>query len=101
MARSVNIQNLSQFDTPTRTATGAEAAGNLAATAVVGALAVIGAPVTRGVAALRRGLASWSAARAQRRADEQLWHLALNDARIMADLSRAMSQDAAPYTYGL
>jgi hypothetical protein len=29
-----------------------------------------------------------------RREDEKLWNLALTDARIMADLSRAMSQDA-------
>lgn len=54
---------------------------------VVNFLAWIGSPVTRAFSA-------WSAARKQRRDDEMLWNLAMTDARIMADLSRAMSQDA-------
>ena len=52
-----------------------------------GGVVANGRPVTRAFAA-------WSAARKQRREDEKLWNLALSDARIMADLSRAMSQDA-------
>lgn len=51
------------------------------------ALSAIGAPATR-------ALDAWAAARKQRAQDEKLWNLALTDARIMADLSRAMSQDA-------
>jgi hypothetical protein len=53
----------------------------------VHALAVIGSPVTRAYVA-------WSAARKQRIEDEKLWNVALTDARVMADLSRAMSRDA-------
>jgi hypothetical protein len=34
-------------------------------------------------------------ARKQRREDDRLWNVALTDARVMADLSRAMSRDAA------
>ena len=94
MERIVNIQQHSQFGEMSRKAVGAEAAGNFAADVLVGALAFVGAPVTRTAAALRNGLATWAEARRQRRADEQLWNLALSDARIMADLSRAMSQDA-------
>jgi len=95
MNRTANIRNnLELNSTLARTAVGGETAGNFAADVVLGALAVIGAPVTRTAAAVRRGLATWAEARRQRRADEQLWSLALSDARIMADLSRAMSQSA-------
>ena len=58
------------------------------------ALAGIGAPVTRATARVRALLARWAAARKERREDEKLWSLALSDARIMADLSRAMSAQA-------
>lgn len=57
-------------------------------------LALIGAPVTRLAARVRAGLAAWSEERKQREEDRKLWNLALTDARVMADLSRAMSQDA-------
>ncbi len=91
---SSTIHYPSQFGSLARSSVGAEAAGNFAADVLVGALSLVGAPVTRTAGAARRGMAAWSAARKQRRADEQLWNLALSDARIMADLSRAMSQDA-------
>jgi hypothetical protein len=69
---------------------------NFSATQVVlGALAVIGSPVTGAAGKLRTGLASWNLARKQRAEDEKLWNVALSDARVMADLSRAMSRDAA------
>ena len=45
-------------------------------------------------AAIRAGLVRWAAARKQAAADDQLWQIALNDARVMADISRAMSVDA-------
>jgi hypothetical protein len=97
MARTVHIQ---QYPVPVqhaglnRSAAGAEAFGNLSANVILGLLALVGKPVTATVAAVQRGLAAWAVARKQRREDEKLWNLALTDARIMADLSRAMSQDA-------
>jgi hypothetical protein len=94
MARFVNIEYPAQA-TGTRSFAGAEAIGNLVADVIVFALAVVGKPVTSAAAGVKRGLAAWSAARKQRREDEKLWNLALTDARIMADLSRAMSQQAA------
>lgn len=38
---------------------------------------------------------AWQAARRAVRADELTWNLAMQDARMMADLSRAMSATAA------
>jgi phosphoglycerate dehydrogenase-like enzyme len=64
------------------------------ATWVLAGLAAIGAPVVRLAEKAGARLAGWKAARKQRRDDERLWNLALQDARIMADLSRAMSRDA-------
>jgi hypothetical protein len=37
---------------------------------------------------------AWHAARRLVRADELTWNMALQDARLMADLSRAMSETA-------
>lgn len=88
MARFVNIEVPAQHGGITRVTNGFAVLGQLSITrAVLSGLAVVGAPVTR-------GLAAWSAARKQRREDEKLWNVALSDARVMADLSRAMSQDA-------
>lgn len=64
------------------------------ATWVLAGLAAIGAPVVRLAEKAGARLAAWKAARKQRRDDERLWNLALHDARIMADLSRAMSREA-------
>ncbi len=58
------------------------------------ALALLAAPAKRSAAALRTGLKKWAAARKQAAEDEKLWSLALTDARVMADISRAMSADA-------
>ncbi len=52
------------------------------------ALAGLGAPVVRAFDA-------WLARRREARADQQYWNAALSDARIMADISRAMSAQAA------
>ncbi len=38
---------------------------------------------------------AWQAARRMARADELTWNLALQDARVMADLSRAMDAGAS------
>jgi hypothetical protein len=88
MARFVHIDYPAQHGGVTRITRGLEAARTVRpGRAALRALAAVGAPVTR-------TLATWAAARKQRREDEKLWNLALSDARIMADLSRAMSQDA-------
>ena len=50
------------------------------------------------IAAAHSLKATWvrlSEARRQAEADAKLWDLALTDARVMADISRAMSKDAA------
>jgi hypothetical protein len=95
MARFVHVGFPAQHGGVTRFTGALTAIRNLNTTQVVlGALAVVGAPVTRAAVGLRTGYAAWSAAREQRRQDEKLWNIALTDARVMADLSRAMSRDA-------
>jgi hypothetical protein len=59
------------------------------------ALGLFAAPAKRAAVALRAGMKRWAAARKQAAEDEQLWQLALTDARVMADISRAMSADAS------
>jgi hypothetical protein len=88
MARFVHIDYPLQHGGVTRVTQGLEALGRFSfVRGALHALAAIGAPLTR-------ALNTWAAARRQRADDEKLWNLALTDARIMADLSRAMSQDA-------
>jgi hypothetical protein len=58
------------------------------------ALALFAAPARSLGKRVRSGFKAWAAARKQAEADDRLWNAALNDARIMADLSRAMSADA-------
>ena len=60
-----------------------------------GALALLGVPTRRVANALRTGYKGWSLRRKQARADARMWELALGDARVMADISRAMTRDAA------
>src|SRR5688572_8427423 len=67
---------------------------------VLHVLAVIGAPVTAAGAKVRAAFAARAAERKQRREDEKLWNIALSDARVMADLSRAMGKDALRDTRG-
>ena len=59
------------------------------------ALALLATPARNVSSRLRAALASWKVARKQAAADERLWQVALSDARVMADISRAMSQDAS------
>ena len=85
MARFVQVEYPLQHAGVVRFTRGFEALASFSITrGILHALALIGSPVTR-----------LAAARRQRKADEQLWNIALNDARVMADLSRAMSRDAA------
>jgi hypothetical protein len=58
------------------------------------ALAMFAAPAKQAAKALRAGIQRWAAARKQAAEDQKLWNLALTDARVMADISRAMSADA-------
>jgi hypothetical protein len=58
------------------------------------ALALFAQPAREAAAALRATLQAWSAERKQAAEDEKLWGIALQDARVMADLSRAMSAAA-------
>ncbi|MBI5278840.1 MAG: hypothetical protein HY854_20575 [Burkholderiales bacterium] len=57
-------------------------------------LALFAQPARTAGAAIRSAFRSWSAARKQAAEDDKLWNLALQDARVMADLSRAMSAAA-------
>ncbi len=63
--------------------------------AALHALAFVGSPVTRLAGKARTALSALAAERRQRREDQKLWNVALQDARVMADLSRAMSQEAS------
>lgn len=95
MARFVHIDYPVQHGGVARVEHALETIGGFSAThAVLHALAVVGAPVTRAGAAVRAAFARWAEARRQREEDRKLWDLALTDARVMADLSRAMSQQA-------
>jgi len=58
------------------------------------ALALFAAPAKRAAKALRAGMQRWAVARKQAAEDQKLWNLALTDARVMADISRAMSASA-------
>jgi len=51
------------------------------------ALAAIGSPLVR-------AYEGWKAGREQARSDAEYWRAALDDARIMADISRAMGREA-------
>jgi hypothetical protein len=59
------------------------------------ALALLAAPLRTVAGGLKGAVAAWSAKRRQAAEDDKLWNLALTDARVMAELSRAMSADAA------
>lgn len=67
------------------------------------ALAFLAAPLRRASTALRAGLKTWNERRLQAAQDEQYWQAALADARVMADISRAMSaaalEDVRRYHY--
>lgn len=57
-------------------------------------LALFAAPARRAAGVARAALKAWDARRLQAAQDEQYWQAALADARIMADISRAMSAAA-------
>lgn len=95
MARFIQAEYPVQHGGLIRVTRGLEVLASLNVTrAVLQGLAILGSPVTAAAAKVRAGVASLAAARRQRREDEKLWNIALTDARVMADLSRAMSRDA-------
>jgi hypothetical protein len=57
-------------------------------------LALLASPARRLARNLRPGLVAWREARKARAADRQLWELAGRDARIMAEISAAMTRAA-------
>jgi hypothetical protein len=58
------------------------------------ALALLAAPARRAITSLRTSYVAWNERRVQEAQDQQYWQAALNDARLMADISRAMSAAA-------
>ena len=62
-------------------------------TVAFAAIGLLAAPLRRSVQSSRAALARALVARRQAAQDRQLWALALTDARVMAELSRAMSRD--------
>lgn len=54
-------------------------------------MALLAAPARNAVALLRSGAQAWNEARRRAQEDERTWNTALHDARLMADLSRAMN----------
>ena len=62
------------------------------ATAFV-ALAVFASATRRLAAHIKEGLDNWSRSIAEARADERLWAMAKNDARLMADLQAVLSRN--------
>jgi len=59
------------------------------------ALALLAHPARNVGSALRTALRAYAESRKQTLADEKLMALAMTDARVMADISRAMTRDAA------
>jgi hypothetical protein len=60
-------------------------------TVAFASIALLAAPARRAAAALRLYAKEAAVARRQAREDRRLWEVALTDARVMADLSRAMA----------
>lgn len=56
-------------------------------------LALLAAPMRRAGVNLRNGWKAWKESRKAFKEDQKLWNIAMTDARVMADLSRAMSRD--------
>ena len=60
-------------------------------TVTFAAIGLLAKPLRQTVYGLRELGSTWSARRRQAAADEHLWRIALTDARVMADISRAMT----------
>ncbi|MDP3619131.1 MAG: hypothetical protein Q8R63_04995 [Ramlibacter sp.] len=64
-------------------------------TVAFAALALLAGPAQRAALSMRSGFAGFRAARKQAAEDQKLWDVALTDARVMADISRAMAAGAS------
>lgn len=60
---------------------------------ILAVLAFVGAPLRKLGGVVSTSFTEYKAARKQRAEDDKLWAVALSDARVMADLSRAMSAE--------
>jgi hypothetical protein len=58
-------------------------------------LALLATPARRATRGVRAWLREVRAARREARSDRQLWNVAVTDARVMADISRAMSAEGS------
>jgi len=58
------------------------------------AIALFSTPARRAIQMLRSAYRGWSRSRQQAAADERVWNAALQDARLMADLARAMDRQS-------
>ena len=61
------------------------------------AIVVLRGLTRRAAQFIMTSLDGWSARVARRRADERLWAMAQNDARLMADLQSALNRSEAPH----
>lgn len=66
-------------------------------TVAFAALALLAGPMQSSSQRLRGAWLRWTARRKQAALDQQLWNAAQSDARIMADISRAMSAESDAY----
>lgn len=57
-------------------------------------VALLYAPVRRTLKMTRHGYHAWVQSRQQAAADDRIWNAALQDARLMADLARAMDRQS-------
>ena len=57
-------------------------------------VALVSAPARRALNMARSGYRAWVKSRQQAAADERVWNAALQDARLMADLARAMDRQS-------
>lgn len=55
-------------------------------------VALFSSPARRAINLVRTGYRAWVKSRQQAAADERVWNAALQDARLMADLARAMDR---------
>ncbi len=64
-------------------------------TVAFAAIALLAGPAHRAAISLRSGYAGFKASRKQAAEDQKFWDIALTDARVMADISRAMAASAS------
>ncbi|AIJ44268.1 hypothetical protein O987_00340 [Comamonas testosteroni TK102] len=57
-------------------------------------IALFSQPARRAINLVRTGYRAWVKSRQQAAADERVWNAALQDARLMADLARAMDRQS-------